>query len=273
MQRTPHFLLRLFESADKPTWLEDWNDTMLQLDAALFNLAGGGDTPSIAEIVSRIDALTLSVNGLEDDVTDIQSTITQIQSILTDLSTTVSSHTSEIADISSSLAGLSSQLSSLDDRVTALEQGGGGQYVLPVASANTLGGVKIGQNLHIDQNGVLTSDKGGVKLLKYFPNSFYPTLETSVALTQDDIAAMAWKAVLITAEILVDQYFDANDVEVDVYESTSATFYCRNSDSAIRINKALFQYSGQYADDNLGQMYTGLWEVSLDADAPYIKLK
>lgn len=39
--------------------------------------------------------------------------------------------------------------------------GGGGGYVLPTASANTLGGVKVGENLSIDANGVLSAEGGG----------------------------------------------------------------------------------------------------------------
>lgn len=39
--------------------------------------------------------------------------------------------------------------------------GGGGSYVLPVASASTLGGVKVGSNLSIDANGVLSATGGG----------------------------------------------------------------------------------------------------------------
>lgn len=39
--------------------------------------------------------------------------------------------------------------------------GGGGGYVLPTASANTLGGVKVGENLSIDANGVLSAQGGG----------------------------------------------------------------------------------------------------------------
>ena len=35
--------------------------------------------------------------------------------------------------------------------------GGGGGYVLPIASADTLGGVKIGENLSIDANGILSA--------------------------------------------------------------------------------------------------------------------
>lgn len=39
--------------------------------------------------------------------------------------------------------------------------GGGGGYVLPVASASTLGGVKVGTNLSIDASGVLSATGGG----------------------------------------------------------------------------------------------------------------
>ncbi len=39
--------------------------------------------------------------------------------------------------------------------------GGGGSYVLPVASADTLGGVKIGEGVSIDANGVLSVSGGG----------------------------------------------------------------------------------------------------------------
>ena len=37
----------------------------------------------------------------------------------------------------------------------------GPSYTLPIASANTLGGIKVGQNLTIDENGVLNASGGG----------------------------------------------------------------------------------------------------------------
>lgn len=42
------------------------------------------------------------------------------------------------------------------ERLEALEEGGG--YVLPVASDETLGGVKVGEGLSINENGVLSAD-------------------------------------------------------------------------------------------------------------------
>lgn len=41
------------------------------------------------------------------------------------------------------------------------ESGGGGGYVLPIASSSTLGGIKVGNNLTIDVNGVLSATGGG----------------------------------------------------------------------------------------------------------------
>lgn len=49
------------------------------------------------------------------------------------------------------------------DRIEALEEGGGGGgYVLPVATDETLGGVKIGEGLSITEGGVLSADSGVV---------------------------------------------------------------------------------------------------------------
>lgn len=44
----------------------------------------------------------------------------------------------------------------LTQRVEALEKGGG--YVLPTASDETLGGIKVGDGLSIDENGVLSAN-------------------------------------------------------------------------------------------------------------------
>ena len=42
--------------------------------------------------------------------------------------------------------------------------GGGGSYELPIASSETLGGIKVGDNLSIDENGVLSSTGGNTKI-------------------------------------------------------------------------------------------------------------
>lgn len=55
------------------------------------------------------------------------------------------------------------------ERIEALEEGG--SYVLPVASANTLGGVKIGEGLSITEGGVLSAAGGGFSSETLYSNA------------------------------------------------------------------------------------------------------
>lgn len=49
------------------------------------------------------------------------------------------------------------EISLISENVTVI----GETYTLPIASADTLGGVKVGNNLSIDENGVLSASGGG----------------------------------------------------------------------------------------------------------------
>lgn len=51
--------------------------------------------------------------------------------------------------------------------ILAAIQSGGGSYTLPVASASTLGGVKVGNGLAIDANGVLSLNVTNGNLVSY----------------------------------------------------------------------------------------------------------
>ena len=59
-----------------------------------------------------------------------------------------------------------------------------GGYELPIASASTLGGIKVGTNLSIDENGVLSAEGGGEAVVTLTSEDYnYPTDNpTSVAL-------------------------------------------------------------------------------------------
>ena len=62
--------------------------------------------------------------------------------------------------------------------IAASGGGGGGSYVLPVATANTLGGIKVGSGLSIDANGVLSATGGGgtgVYSIKVGTTTYTPT--------------------------------------------------------------------------------------------------
>lgn len=45
--------------------------------------------------------------------------------------------------------------------VVSTESGGGGSYELPIANETTLGGIKVGENLTIDEDGTLNAESGG----------------------------------------------------------------------------------------------------------------
>ena len=53
-------------------------------------------------------------------------------------------------------------------RAMAANASGGGSYTLPVASADTLGGIKIGENLTIDENGVVSASGGEIKFYSIY---------------------------------------------------------------------------------------------------------
>ena len=52
-------------------------------------------------------------------------------------------------------------------RAMAANSAGGGSYTLPVASASTLGGIKVGENLTIDEDGTLSAS-GGTEVLPIY---------------------------------------------------------------------------------------------------------
>ncbi len=160
MQYTSHLRLPLFESADKPTWLYDWNETMTKLDDIIFNMSSQDLPPEVAAMLARIEALertvaehSQSIDDLEDDITSILTDIGTIQTTLTSINSLIPAN-----------ATPSNQLATMADV--------GGSYVLPAATASTLGGIKVGSGLSITQDGTLSatggsggSGSGGMTLL------------------------------------------------------------------------------------------------------------
>lgn len=62
---------------------------------------------------------------------------------------------------------------------------GGSAYILPIASANTLGGIKVGDSLTIDNNGVLNTQKvSDVKLLMYSADKNINTQDEAYTATE-----------------------------------------------------------------------------------------
>lgn len=95
--------------------------------------------------------------------------------------------------------------------------GGGGGYVLPVASANTLGGVKVGENLSIDASGILSAIGGGGGGFTTLTSADYNWPETG---TKDSVAL--WK--LDPGIYYVDNSQGLN-TKVKVHSSDSSAYY------------------------------------------------
>ena len=64
-------------------------------------------------------------------------------------------------------------------RAMAANSAGGGSYTLPVASASTLGGIKVGENLTIEEDGTLNASGGSPDMSNYLSKtnttSYTPT--------------------------------------------------------------------------------------------------
>lgn len=88
--------------------------------------------------------------------------------------------------------------------------GGGGGYVLPIASASTLGGIKVGENLSIDINGVLSALASGGDI----------PVRT---LTEDDLENGSYRLYHLPTGIYVCPITEPNHT---VYVSNDYDFWC-----------------------------------------------
>ena len=166
---TTHYGFKLFESTDKPTWLENWNQTMTDIDQALYNIStGGGDLPDLTEVVQRIQALEgrmtsaeLRLNEDEGAISDLQDSVEELSGLASRLSTlesTVANNTSRISSVETDLGTVTNtdiptlqsgvaqaqaqnttqdqQISGLDTRVQALENSSAPSSMLQIFAAN-----------------------------------------------------------------------------------------------------------------------------------------
>lgn len=107
-----------------------------------------GLSSRVGQAETDIDSLKTAVDGLDDDLTDVATDVSGLKTDMTDVKGRLSTAEGDIDSLETDVDGL-------DTRVTDLEQAPG--YDLPKASAQTLGGVKVGSNLSIDQDGVLSA--------------------------------------------------------------------------------------------------------------------
>lgn len=183
MQTTLHFSFPIFESSDKPSWLADWNSTVTKIDNKLYEVSIGNCGEQVLhdleeaiaemnEVVGRVDTLNTQVTTLTGDVETINTQVTTLtgdletlQSVVNGISDTITIINDAIDSLDNRVDGVESTLSTLTTTVsnlqTVVQNLVDNPYELPIASANTLGGIKVGTNLSIDANGVLSASGGG----------------------------------------------------------------------------------------------------------------
>lgn len=133
MQYTPHIRLPLFESADKPTWLYDWNETMTKLDDVIYQINSSDIPAEVAELVSRVNALERTVSQHTTDITELQDQATSI-----------------LGDINQIMSIIPSSASPTNKLATMADIEGGSTPGIPIASATQLGGIKVGSGFTVD---------------------------------------------------------------------------------------------------------------------------
>jgi len=154
MASTLHYNFPLMESNSKPSWLTDWNSTVSKLDSKLYELAV--TNPNSEEFLERITDIEEDIQTLSTTVEQNTDDITDLNSVLTTIQESVTSITSSVATLNGAVETMQGDITNLDERVTDLEETPG--YELPIASANELGGIKVGNGLSIDANGELSND-------------------------------------------------------------------------------------------------------------------
>lgn len=182
--KTANYELSQFVGTDIPSILGDYNGDMRKIDAAIGEVASsaGSSASAVSALSGRVTTVENNVQTLEgaQTVTNQRSVqnqvaITAIQGEIPDDASSENklATKSDIPDVS----GLASQsdLDTVSGKVDTIESiipssastsnklatmadvGGGGEpYVLPTATANRLGGVKIGSGINVDNNGVIS---------------------------------------------------------------------------------------------------------------------
>ena len=112
---TTNYGLPLFVATDKPAWLVDWNNTMIELDRTLKAIADAGDNTQILNILGDENS------GLIHDVAALQASLATANQNIETNSQAITAIQGTISNIQSDLTTQNGLIQNLDARVTALE--------------------------------------------------------------------------------------------------------------------------------------------------------
>lgn len=135
--RTPHYNLPIFVSGnDKPSWLVDWNGTMVELDNLLYELSQNGESndtqienlqtlittanESIQKLQSDMTELTQRVGTNENDISGLNTSVDNIQNDLIEQNTLVKSISETIITLQNEIAEIKTDIPELQQAVDGL---------------------------------------------------------------------------------------------------------------------------------------------------------
>lgn len=134
----------------------------------------GGDTIPIPETSATKEFVEAKLSGTTEELNNMKSAISTNSEDIATLSSSLSNTNSEVATISGEVASLtttteefSTQLESLSSTVGTNAESinnlnekisGLTNYELPIATADTLGGIRVGSGLTITEDGILNAD-------------------------------------------------------------------------------------------------------------------
>jgi len=150
--------------------------------------------------------------------------------------------------------------------------GGGGSYTLPVASANELGGVKIGQGISIDQDGVISAQGGGgYNVVDSLPETGSAT-EGALYYVKPYVESAEYRGISITttaSEDYVAHIYDGGGNEKSVYISgTDFHWGYQNDGEYHKKDDADFWYKTNNANKTINvYLPDDSWTVTLEGNA------
>lgn len=171
------------------------NQSSVSTSGSLYNVNDGTLILQVDGNVSNLELLVLGNTDLIDDDFVTLKTINASDYSMSDKITSTGIYWIDINGIRKIKLNLSKVTGSVNvkaitkrglttdlvARAMAANASGGGSYTLPVASASTLGGIKVGENLTIEEDGTLNAPDMSNYLSKTNTTSYTPTSDYNPA--------------------------------------------------------------------------------------------
>lgn len=116
-------------------------------------------TSDVENVLNKVNDQQTQINEVKSDIADINTAVDGINTNIDNLEGDITTLSNQVTANTTKAASNKTEIDSLDVRVEALEDKP--DYTLPIASATTLGGIKIGENLEITEDGTLNAQAGG----------------------------------------------------------------------------------------------------------------